>query len=147
MTPGRAASILAVAGAALALAACGGSSALSRSELVKKADAICADAQNQASHIAAPTSLQDINAAYIDPVTKIVDRTMSKLEALKPDSSASSDWNAYISAVKGTTTRMDAVRKKFDAKDPTALSALQAVNGNSNAKALATKVGATTCAK
>jgi hypothetical protein len=134
------------------LAACGGSSSttLSRTELVSKANAICTTAQTSAKAVPQPASIQDAGqaAAYFDKIGPIAEIETSDLQALKPDSSAAPDWNAFISAQQAANTLLQTIRKKADAKDPSGLQDLGKIQGaGQQVASTATKLGGTVCAQ
>jgi hypothetical protein len=136
------------------VAGCGGSSSssaqLNHSQLVAKADAICTTAQKQAHTVAAPTSLADVNQAapYFDKIAPITNTETQALAALKPDSAAASDWNAFISAQKAANSLLATIHKKADAKDLSGLQDLRKIVPAGNAViAAATKFGAGVCAE
>jgi hypothetical protein len=132
------------------VAACGSSGGLSRSELVSKANAICAATQKAASAIPSPSNLQDATAAagYFDKLAPITAKETSDLEALKPDSSARGDWNSFIAAQKSANALLQKIKAKADAKDSSGLRDLRQVPAVGNkVQSTATKLGATTCAQ
>ena len=115
------------------LAACGGSSStLSRSQLVAKANAICNTAVNEGRTIPVPQDLVTnaaAAAAYFDKVTPIVDKETADLGALKPDSSAAADWNAFVSVRKSTDQTIDTIKQKADAHDRSGIALLRSLAG------------------
>jgi hypothetical protein len=132
------------------LAGCGGSSGLSRAQLVAKADAICATAQASASAVPSPSDLTDETAAaaYFDKIAPITDQETHDLSALKADGSAASDWNAFISAQTQANALLQTLKAKADAKDPSGQQDLARVTTvGDRVLATASKLGAATCAK
>ena len=150
---------LTVATLGAALAGCGGGSsgggttgggALSRDQIVEKANAICAAEASAGEAIPQPSNIQDADqaAAYFDQVDPLISSTTTKLAALKPDSDVAADWNAYVALRKEFATLMHTVREKADAADRTGLQDLQnSQDLTTRVEAAATKVGADTCAK
>ncbi len=145
--------VIAAAASGTALAACGGSSSsstLARSELVSKANAICTTAQTAAKAVPQPASIQAAGqaAAYFDKIGPITDTETTRLQALKPDSSAAPDWSAFISAQQAANTLLQTIRRKADAKDPSGLQDLGKIQGaGQQVASTATKLGATVCAQ
>jgi hypothetical protein len=132
------------------LAACGGSSTLSKSALVSKANSICAAAVSQSSGIQQPTSFQNpaVVAAYLNKIEPITASATSKLEALKPDSSVKSEWDAYIAARKSGLQLLQTLQHKANTKDPSGLADLQRVPAmQQQVVAAANALGASECAK
>jgi hypothetical protein len=136
---------MAVCALGIPLAACGGSSTLSRTALVAKANAICATAQTSAKQVAQPTSIAQATT-YFDKIAPITDKETANLKALKPDSSVSADWNAFIDAQVAANTLLQSIRKKLDAKDASGIQELRQVDAVAQrVVSAATKLGATTC--
>lgn len=145
---------LATLALALGLGACGGggSSGLSRSEIAKQANQICADGQKQ--QLAAGSAPSDFRtnpaaaAAFLDKYVPIVDGVASKLRALKPNAGVKADWSAFVAKFDQATMLVDSARTKARSKDASGIKDIQqaAALGNATNDA-ATKAGATTCAK
>lgn len=88
---------LAVAGAAILIAGCGGGSdSLSAEELRTQADAICADADERTDAIAEPTTEEELVPAYTE-LLSIQNDSISRLKELKPPSELEATWNEAIS--------------------------------------------------
>lgn len=158
---------LAVLVTSASVAACGGSSSssssasasasstssssgLSRTEIVAKANAICAAGSAAGKAIPAPASFQDatVAAKYFNAVVPIVTRSLSQLEVLKPDSSVSADWNAYMAQRRLGVTLLETIQRKANAKDPSGLKDLQQAPAmQARLVSLAKAVGATKCAQ
>jgi hypothetical protein len=152
MTNQKLSVLIAAGAAATTLAACGGSSSntLSRGELVKTANAICATAQTQAKAVPPPASIQDASQAapYFDQIAPIAARETSQLQALKPDSASGADWNAFITAQQAANTLLQSIRQKADAKDPSGLQYLAKIQpAGQQVATTATKLGASVCAQ
>lgn len=143
---------LALTAIGAALAGCGGSSssALSRTQIDAKANAICAASAAQIQAVTTPSSFQDANvaAAYFDQILPLTTAATQKLEALKPDGNVSADWNSFITLRKSGLTLLQTITHKADTKDATGLQDLaKAPAVEQQAFAAATKVGATACAQ
>ncbi len=137
---------------AAGLAACGSSSSsdtLSRKQIDAKAGSICQAATTKGKAIKAPSSFQDagVAAAYFDKVVPIVDAATAKLQALKPDSSVSADWNAYMKDRQTAGALLKTIRHKADTKDASGLKDLQRIPAlAAKESAAAKKLGAPACA-
>ncbi len=141
--------VLAAGVVAIAVAGCGSSSTLSRSALINKANAICASENAQSNSVPKPT-VRDVSAiaTYFDKLIPIANNGTSQLQKLKPDSSVSSDWNAYISARKDAISLLQTVDQKAHSRDPSGARDLAQVQPASvRVRQAATKVGATQCAQ
>ena len=132
----------------VAVAGCGGSSTLSRAELVKKANAICAQSESQAAKLQAPTSSDaKSQAAYWDKAVPVVSNASSQLSALKPDSSTSADWNAFIGKLDQIVDLYNKAKTKFDAGDASGQKYIDQTHALAlQANTAAIKVGAAKCA-
>jgi hypothetical protein len=143
---------------ATALAGCGGGSSgggddatssapLSRSEIIAKANAICAAEETAGEKITPPdsTTIQDakVAAAYFDQVDPLISETTNKLAALKPDDEVAADWNAFVDLRKEFSATMHTIRTKADNADRSGLQDLQNLSTDDLAAA-ADKVGANT---
>jgi hypothetical protein len=140
--------LLASAAAAIAVAGCGSSGTLSRNALVNKADPICASENAQSKAVQRPTG-RDANAiaTYFDKLIPIADMGTSQLEKLKPDSSAASDWNAYLTARKSAINLLKTIDQKAHSRDASGLQNLVQVQSTAaRVKQTASKLGATQCA-
>jgi hypothetical protein len=132
------------------LAGCGGSSGLSRAQLVSKANAICAVTQTAASAVPSPSNLTDETAAaaYFDKLAPLTDKETHDLSALEADGSAAADWNAFISAQTQANALLQTLKAKADAKDASGVQDLGKVTSvGDRVLATASKLGAATCAK
>jgi ABC-type phosphate/phosphonate transport system substrate-binding protein len=79
--------------AAVAVAGCGGSKELSRSELVAKANTICKHGNDALK----TSKISPANLATVAPQVAAVDRQVSsELAKLKPPSAMSADWAAIV---------------------------------------------------
>jgi hypothetical protein len=147
-------SIGAVAALALVgVAGCGGSSnsGLSRSQLAAKANAICAAANAKGNKIQQPSDLltnASAAAAYFNAVEPIAAQSTAQLAALKPDSSAKSDWNNYMALRQQGLTLLKTIQSKANAHDRSGIAVLQqSVALQRRVAAAANTLGATTCAQ
>jgi hypothetical protein len=153
MKPAR--KLLALLGAAVlsaSLAACGGgsSSGLSRSQIVSRANSLCAAGVAASSKIPPPTSFQNpvVVAAYFNKIEPITASETTKLEALKPASSVKSQWDAYLAARKSGLQLLQTLQHKANAKDPSGLADLRQVPAmQQRIISAARALGANECAK
>jgi hypothetical protein len=124
----------------------GGNTALSRAEIITKANAICAAEESAGEKIPPPSNIQDAKqaAAYFDQVDPLISSTTEQLAALKPDDEVAADWNAFIDRRKEFTTTIHTIRTKADAADRSGLEDLNNLS-TSDLEAAADKVGAKTC--
>lgn len=137
---------------ATALAGCGGSSSnrLSRSQIVAKANQICAAGTAAAKRVPQPANIQDAAAAakYFNAVEPIASRSTAQLAALKPDDSVKSDWNAYLATRRTGLALLETIRRKANAHDPSGLIDLQhSVGLQQQVIAAAKTLGADQCAQ
>jgi hypothetical protein len=139
-----------MAAASLGLAACGGSSdKLSKDDLAKKANAICAKTEKAGKAIAAPKDITDPAqaAAYFDKVAPLTHKETTDLQALKPADEVKDDWKAFTDAEAKADAVVQGVKTKADKKDPSGLQDLQKITGlSATVSNAAKKVGATGCA-
>jgi hypothetical protein len=152
----RASACLVVVALGAAAAGCGGSSsgggssALTKTQIDAKADAICTSESTAGEAVPTPSNIQDAKqaATYFDQVDPIIANATAKLSALKPDSAVATDWNAFIAVRKQETALIHTIRMKADAKDPSGLTELQNSTALSQkVDTAATTVGATSCAE
>ena len=142
---------VAVVALGASLAGCGssgGSKALTRAQIDAAANAICTAEAKAGNAVPRPsgTDIADAQkaAAYFDQIDPIIASTTAKLDALKPDSEVSSDWNAFIAARDAFSAKMHEIRQKADKADRSGLTDLQNLS-TATLAAAATKVGAASC--
>jgi Putative metallopeptidase len=123
----------AVALAAIVLAGCGGSggsSDLSKAELVSKANAICSTSTATINKIQAPADFSSnavAAAAYLDKVLKFEQSGVDRLKALKPASDVKADYEAYMTDLSHQLGLLRSADRKAHAKDPSGLKDLDAI--------------------
>jgi septal ring factor EnvC (AmiA/AmiB activator) len=154
----RSATIVLIAVAAcLGLAACGGSDdssssddgTLSRTELAKKADAICQTGEDDAEAVTAPADFSDANdaAAYFGEIVPLHQKQTDALAALKPDDEAKADWDAFMATQLANQELLDTILAKAKAKDASGQQDLQQFTEKAKQfAAAAKKVGSDVCA-
>lgn len=93
-----------VVAAALAVAGCGGGGGLSKAELGKKANAICAKYSKEGQKLGAP-DLQDPKKAedYFNRAADLAQRQQDELEGLEPASSVKDDYDKLTQATQDAT--------------------------------------------
>lgn len=142
---------LAVA-ASLGLAACGGDDdkELSKSDLAKKANAICKTSKDASGKIAAPADITAdpvAAAAYFNKIVPITQKQTDDFKDLKPDDDAKADWNQLVARQEQALETLKGIRDKAEAKDPSGVQDLaKAQRVGEKFAAEATAVGADTCA-
>jgi hypothetical protein len=137
----------------LGVAACGGSDdkKLSKSDLAKKANAICKPAKTKRSAIPAPADLTAdpvVATAYFNKLIPITQKETDDLADLKPADAIKTDWTQFVDRQKQATGQLILVRDKAKAKDTSGLQDLARLNriGNKLTEE-ANAVDATECAK
>lgn len=123
MTSRRRASLLVLALPAVALAACGSSSdsTLSKSDLVAKADKICANYNAKAKKLAQPNDITNAAqaATYFQSAHDLAQQQADEFAALKPADDVKDQWNAYVQANKQGTDYLQQLADAAKAKDAT----------------------------
>lgn len=131
----------------LVLAGCGGGGTLSKTDFVKKADAICRDAKAKAAKLGRPTSAADLSA-YVKKAKAVSDKELSDLRALKAPSSVKDDFKAYeddYAKATGLADDLVAALKRRDAAKTRKLEA-EATKARQDASTRASKIGLKECA-
>jgi hypothetical protein len=126
---------------AVAIVGCGGSSSLSASDLVSKANAICADVNTKAA--------ADTKAQNVDKLVSDGEAALKQLKALKPPSSSKANYEAFIAELDASLPQIKALAAAIDAKDVAKVQALSpgVETANKKVNAAATTAGLTTCAE
>ena len=104
--------------AALAVAGCGGDDGLSKAQLAKKANAICAKYSKEGQALGSP-DLSDPEKAedYFNRATDLANRQQKELEGLDPAESAQSDYAKLTKATQGATDLLADLASAAKAKD------------------------------
>ena len=71
---------------------------LSKSELIEKTDAICADSQETYKGVFSQSSEESPDAAYSQVLVGISSRAVGRLRALRPPPALEADYHAYVRA-------------------------------------------------
>lgn len=149
---------LVAAGAAalstLALVACGGGDdnggdTLKKADLVKKAEAICSDVEKKANAVEVPQNIADAGQAapYFKKLAGFAHEQHDKLSALKPESAAKADYDAFLKAEDTAVELIDGLAKAAADKDAAkGAELLQQVSANTTYEAAAKKAGIAGCA-
>jgi hypothetical protein len=152
MTPLRRAAPIAAL-AALSLAACGGGSddkALGKADLVKKVNAICAANDKKAADIKTPTNIADATQAapYFRKLSDLAKAQHEDITALKPADSIKSDFDSFVAEEQKAIDLITGLADAAEAKDAQkGAELLSKVNANTEYKAAADKLGASSCAQ
>ena len=113
-------SILVAACAAMVLAGCGGSDGLSRKDIAKKANAICAKYSKQGENLGSPDLTDPAKAEdYFGKAKDLTQKQQGELEDLKPAESVKADYKKMTDATGEVTTLLgdglaDAVDPRSD---------------------------------
>ena len=135
---------------AIAVAGCGGSSTLSKSQLDTKVNALCSGFIAKAKAIPVPsdfTSNPKSAATYLDKVVAAADPTATQIKALKPDSSVQSDFNAFTTAFSHDIDLIKTAAGQAHAADKTGLNTLaqESAYDRSVTRPAGQKLGFTSC--
>jgi hypothetical protein len=120
---------LAVVGAALALAGCGGSSGSSSSssaDFTSQANAICASSGAQIVALPAPDNTASGQAASIQAQLPIEQAEVAKLKTLTPPSSQEATWKSTLAAEEAIIALTPQVVTALNANDTATLTSLEA---------------------
>lgn len=145
MTPSRLSFLPATAAAlALLVAGCGGGGALSKSDLIAKADVICADAKKKIDGLGTPDSADKLKE-FAGKASDLVKDQASKLKALEPPADVKADWDKAMGLLD---KQVELAKKLADNADDPAKIQEVATEGNAintEATAIAKKIGLKTC--
>lgn len=138
---------------ALTLAACGGDDnggdTLKKADLVKQAESICSAVEKKANAVEVPQNIADANQAapYFKKLAGFAHEQHDKLSALKPESSAKADYDAFLQAENTAVELIDGLAKAAEDKDAAkGAELLQKVSANTTYEAAAKKAGIAGCA-
>jgi len=136
----------------LGLTACGGSDKdkkLSKSELAKKANAICKSASKDSDGITAPADIAQnptAAASYFGKLAPIFQKETDALSKLKPADDVKADWDQFVARQQQANATLKIVRDKAKASDPSGLKDLaKQTRILTKLTTEATAVGATDC--
>ncbi len=140
---------------ALGLAACGGDDddggggSLSKADLSKQANTICAKYDKEAEKVKQPTNIANANEAapYFRSISDIGAKRQDELEALKPADDVKADYDAFIKAQKDLVELVDQIATAAEAKDAQKGAQLlqQAQTLDKPSEDAAKKIGASSC--
>lgn len=107
----------------LGLAACGGDDddKLSKSELAKQADAICAKSKAESLKHKLPENFSRdpvVAAAYLNKIAPITQKQTDEFAKLEPEDDIKDEWNQVVERQKQANETLKTVRDKAEAKDP-----------------------------
>ena len=100
----------------VALTACGGDSALSRTDFVAQADAVCRDFEQEADALAPPAGKADI-ARYVDQALPIFDSGLQRLRALKVASTIDQAVDEWLRSMTASRDLLEDLGAAAAAKD------------------------------
>ncbi len=109
------------AASVLALAACGSSSGLSKSQLAAKVDPICTSLVTQVKTIPVPTDFVQNPAhaaTYLGRLITVVENGYNQVSALKPAGSVKAQFDSYSQAIQHELTLLKKAESAAKAKDP-----------------------------
>lgn len=135
--------------AALIVAGCGGSNGLTRKQVAKKANAICAKYSQQGKDLGTP-DLSDPKKAedYFTKAEALTTKQQKELEAVKPADSVKKDYTGLTSATGEVTALLgdlaDAAKAKDNKKGVQLIQKLTPLSAKVDATAK--QVGADSCA-
>ncbi len=120
---------------------------LSKSELISKADAVCADSKETYLGVYSQASEESPDVAYSQVLVGISTRAMGRLEALKPPPSLAKEYGEYLQAQKRVRDYDRQALEAAKAEDSGAyLEARDQRNAEqSDRESLARKIGFTVC--
>ena len=128
---------------AVLVAGCGGTTSLSHSALVTKANTACQQANAKVSKLGAPTASLSALTGYADKVLPISSQLVTRLSALKPSSSDQAALNKLVAALKNGNRGL---KMMASASSISQTSAASKVIVAESVPSAANALGATTCA-
>jgi hypothetical protein len=146
-------SVLVTAALATGVAGCGGSSSsgLSKADLAKQVNAICANYNAKIKAVPQPSDIATnatSAATFFDKVAPLFDESLTKFKALKPADSVKSQYDDFLTKVGALASVIDQLKAKADAKDRTGIALLPQIQPATNAaNSAANSIGATTCSQ
>jgi len=144
----RALLVLALAGLALPVAACGGPHALSRGQLASQADALCDVAAHQVAALPTPRTLPEA-AVFAEAAAKALTDEVKQLRRLK---AADADAPTMDRFVAGLQAALDAMTRAADAahrgdRGQLAQALRDGRDGSQSAASTARTLGMTVCGR
>lgn len=128
----------------------GSAETISRAEVVKRADAICAEADAASAKVTQPSDTSDLTqaATYFKGLLAPTRRELERLRSLKPDAAAKSDLGALVSAIDAGVADLAMLSATAQSKNATAV---QELLGSLSERAMAVqraaeRLGAQRCA-
>ena len=145
----RAGGVVALLGAALVLAGCGGEDGggqLSAEELRSQADAICARYDDEFNALGEPTSADELDA-FLDDAIPLVEEQTNELEELDPPDELADDWNRAMAVQREGLANVRALQDAVQNGDATQIQELLAKAESIRAESdqLARDLGLETC--
>jgi hypothetical protein len=143
---------LAVVGAALVVAGCGGNGGggdrLTREEYASQANAICADFKRDVDALEAPQSFEGV-VEYAEKARPIFDEHLGRLKDLSPPEELEDTVDRWLATGDRARQRLDDLEAAARDRDERRFAELQAELAREDRESdrLARQVGATTCAE
>jgi hypothetical protein len=139
------------AATALSLAACGGSSGLSKAQLGAKVNPVCRSFVAQVKAIPVPPDFVQNPAhaaTYLGQLVAIVQKGTNEVAALKPDSSVKSQFDSYVQSLKHEVALLKSAQAAAQAKNPAGLQTLnqESAYNKTTVKPAASALGFSSCA-
>lgn len=106
----------------LAVAACGGSSGLSKDEFIEQGDALCQRFQDETDEVAEPETEEEL-VEYLDEVIGIAQSTQEDFEALDPPEGGESVHEALVDSLEKSIAKVREARDAFEDDDQEAFEA------------------------
>jgi hypothetical protein len=133
---------------AVAVAGCGGGSALSKSQFDAKANAICGKYTGKINAVRRPTSINDV-PAYVGEVKPFLERGVDELANLQPPHDLQGTYDRWLSTQREALTQVDQLRRAAEQNDLFGVNRIvkQLNERNKRGSALAVQLGAMVCAK
>jgi hypothetical protein len=135
---------------ACTLVACGGSSKLTKAQLVSKANAACATYANEIRTVGPlPTDFKTdatVASRYLDQLKPPVTKFKATVDRLVPPDSLKSAWGQFVSLIDSSAQSLNTATQKAHAKDSSGIADFDRANSNGPAiRAAASQLGLTAC--
>ena len=142
------AGVISVVTCAVALAACGGGSRLSKSQFDARANAICKKYTDRINAVPTPKSIEDV-PAYVTRVKPFIERGVDEIANLKPPQDLQQTYDRWLNTQREALSEADELRRAAERNDLLAVNHTikQLDERNKRGNALAAQLGARVCAK
>lgn len=124
----------------------GGSGALTKAELVSKADAICGDLNKRIDALPAPDSVEDV-ATFSEDALKIFEPAVADLKALEPPDEVEADYDRAMELLDDQIDRTKELQQAGEDKDEAKIRSVIAEGDKADEEGdkLAKKIGLQKC--